>query len=184
MFWSLVPASWSTLFSWPLSPNTCLFFFLLLWLLLSLLHRFSLSAHPLNISVFRILAHFHSIQLPWVILSTPMLMTLKYIFLFPMVFLNISSLSNGTANLSKTYKKGKKSIYILYILDFFGWGSPHGLMIFHLSTHITKTGKKTGKKIIPSRCWNWRGPSCPPFRHPGISACWKVDWHFPFVVVS
>lgn len=99
MFWSLVPASWSTLFSWPLSPNTCLFFFLLLWLLL---HRFSLSAHPLNISVFRILAHFHSIQLPWVILSTPMLMTLKYIFLFLMVFLNISSLSNGTANLTKT----------------------------------------------------------------------------------
>lgn len=91
MFWSLVLTSWNTPFSWPPSPDTYLFFFILLCLLLSLPYRFSLSAHPLNISVFRLLAHLHFTHLPWVILFTPMLVTLKYISLFLMMFLNLST---------------------------------------------------------------------------------------------
>lgn len=36
------------------------------------------SVHPLNISIFRILAHCHSTCPPWVILHTPTPMTLQY----------------------------------------------------------------------------------------------------------
>jgi hypothetical protein len=46
---------------------------------------------------------------------------------------------------SKMNKKGKK-MHLLYISDFFGWGSPHVVLIFLLSILITKT-VKTRKKI-------------------------------------
>ena len=56
----------------------------------------------------------------------------------------------------KNLRRGKKHFYIL---GFFGCGSPHGVMIiiFHLSTRITKTVKIRGK-VPPSSFWNQRSP--------------------------
>lgn len=43
-------------------------------------------------------------------------------------------------------KKGEKK-HLLYISDFFGWGSPHVVLIFLLSIYITKTVKTRKKNI-------------------------------------
>ena len=98
--WSLFAKT--HLFSWSLSPNTCLFLLLLPWLLLSLLHRLFLSAHPQTLVSSGSLLIFIVYNFPRSG-YTPMLMTFKYIFLLLVVFLNylFTVQRNSKLNLSK-----------------------------------------------------------------------------------
>lgn len=60
-------------------------------------------------------------------------------------FLNHDTWKFSTS-IQNELEKGTKK-HLLYISDFFGWGSPHVVLIFLLSIHITKTVKTRKKNI-------------------------------------
>lgn len=74
-------------------------------------------------------------------LSSPILEINKGI---KFLFLNHDTWKFSTS-IQNEQKKGKKKKHLLYISDFFGWGSPRVVLRF-LSIYITKT-VKTRKKL-------------------------------------